>query len=192
MWERLVGSAFFELNFSLLPQGFVVRALMPQEWTQSPKHSVFLNNLMSLINCESLKEIGEMACVTPARSSRGQTYRSSFQGTISYFSFRTQWLANDTAPPTFFYVLWIELFEENPKKFHFHQPWLVLALLLPIRYGRKFPALSAFVLVVGQIVFFQCYSTPVLLRWSTLLWDGRFSFLNRNVRKIWQTAVVIL
>ena len=28
---------------------------------------------MTLINCESLKEIDEIACVTPARSSRGQT-----------------------------------------------------------------------------------------------------------------------
>ena len=161
-----------------LAQGFVVRALMPQGWVGSTNHSVFLNNLLvSLMYCESLKEISEMACVTPARSSRGQTYRSSFQGTISYFSFRTQWLANDTAPPTFFYVLWIELFEENPKKFHFHQPWLVLALLLPIRYGRKFPALSAFVLVVGQIVFFQCYSTPVLMHWPTpsLRWSFFFS-----------------
>ena len=33
----------------------------------------FLNNLMTLISCESLKEIGEVACVTPARSSHGQT-----------------------------------------------------------------------------------------------------------------------
>ena len=123
-----------------LAQGFVVRALMPQGWVGSPNHSVFVNNLLvSLIYCERLKEIGEMACVTPARSSRGQTYRSSFQGTISYFSFRTQWLANDTAPPTFFYVLWIELFEENPKKFHFHQPWLVLALLLPNDMVESFP-----------------------------------------------------
>ena len=102
VWERLVGSAFFELNFSLLLQGFVVRVLMPQEWAQSPKHFVFLKNLVRLINCESLKEIGEMACVTPARSSRGQTYRSSFQGTISYFSFRAQWLVNDIALLTFF------------------------------------------------------------------------------------------
>ena len=129
----------FQANFSLLPQGFVVRALMPQEWAQSPKYSVFLNNLVSLINCESLKEIGEMACVTPVRSSRGQTYRSSFQGTISYFSFRAQWLAKDITPPTFFQVLWIELFEENPKKFHFHQPRLVLAVLLPNIMVKNFP-----------------------------------------------------
>ena len=28
-------------------------------------------------NCESLKEIDEMACVTPARSSRGQTLKTA-------------------------------------------------------------------------------------------------------------------
>ena len=28
----------------------------------------FLNNLVTLINCESLKEMGGMECVTPSRS----------------------------------------------------------------------------------------------------------------------------
>ena len=37
--------------------------------------SGFLNNLVTLANCESLKEIGEVAGVTPARSSRGQTLK---------------------------------------------------------------------------------------------------------------------
>ena len=32
---------------------------------------------MTLIICESLREIGEMACVTPAWSSRGQTLKLS-------------------------------------------------------------------------------------------------------------------
>ena len=32
---------------------------------------------VTLINRESLKEIGDMACVTPARSSRGQTLKST-------------------------------------------------------------------------------------------------------------------
>ena len=80
----------FQANFSLLPHGFVVGVLIPLGYGGSPTHSVFLNNLVSLINCESLKEIGEMACFTPALSPRGQTYRSSFRGTISYFSFRAQ------------------------------------------------------------------------------------------------------
>ena len=94
---------------------------------------------MTLTNCESLKEIGKMACVTPAWSSRGQTYRSSFWGTISYFSFRALWFANNIAPPTFFYVIWIELFEENLRKFHFHQPRLLPALLLPEDMAENFP-----------------------------------------------------
>ena len=95
---------------------------------------------MTLTNCESLKEIGKMACVTPAWSSRGQTYKSSFWRTISYFSFRALWFANDTAPLPF-YVIWIELFEENPRQFHFHryQPRLLLALLLPNDMAENFP-----------------------------------------------------
>ena len=58
--------------------------------------------VLTLTDCESLKEIGEMACVTPAWSSRGQTCGSSFWGTISYFSFRALWFANNIAPHTFF------------------------------------------------------------------------------------------
>ena len=47
-----------------------------------------------------------MACVTPAWFSRGQTYRSSFWRTISYFSFRALWFANDTArPPSSVYTV---------------------------------------------------------------------------------------
>ena len=53
-------------------------ALIPQGLAASPNHYGFFNNLLILINCESLKEIGEMACVTPARSSRGQTLDFSF------------------------------------------------------------------------------------------------------------------
>ena len=98
----------FRADFSLLPQGFIVGAFISQGSAGSPNHSVFLNNLVTLTNCESLKEIGEMTCVTPAWSSRGQTYRNSFCGTISYFSFRALWFANDIAPPTFFM-----LFESN-------------------------------------------------------------------------------
>ena len=62
----------FSSLFSLLPQGFVVEALLPQGLAGSPNHSGFLNNLMTLINCESLKEIGEMAYIRPSRSSRGE------------------------------------------------------------------------------------------------------------------------
>ena len=47
-------------------------ALISQGLAGSPNYFVLLNNLVTLINCESLKEIGEMICVTPARSSRGQ------------------------------------------------------------------------------------------------------------------------
>ena len=60
--------------------------------------------------------------------------KSSFQGIISYLFIRAQWLANDIAPPTFSYFtifFFIEIFEKNPKKFHFYQPRLVPALLLP-------------------------------------------------------------
>ena len=62
----------FKANF-LLPRGFDAGALIPQVLAGSPNHSEVLHNLVTLINCGSLKEIGEMACVTPAWSSRGRT-----------------------------------------------------------------------------------------------------------------------
>ena len=48
-------------------------ALILQAQAGCSSYFGFLNNLVTLANCLSLKEIGEMACVTPARSSRGQT-----------------------------------------------------------------------------------------------------------------------
>ena len=68
----------FGANFGVLPLGFDVKALIPQGFTGSPNYFGFLNNLMTgflnnLIICESLREIGEVACVTSAWSSRGQT-----------------------------------------------------------------------------------------------------------------------
>ena len=140
-------------------------------------------------NCESLKEIGEMTCVTPAWSSRAQTYRSSFWGTISYFSFRVLWFANDIAPLPIFFVVWIELFEENPRKFHFHQPRLVPALLLPNDIAENFPRFlllcflsirSCSFNVIAAIV--KVFRSPgsrgprsdlVLVPWSRVGW-GRF------------------
>ena len=61
----------FRANFSLLPQVFAVGAVIPQGLPGAR------TTLDSGINCKSLKEIGEMACVTPAWSSRGQTLNSS-------------------------------------------------------------------------------------------------------------------
>ena len=63
----------FRAIFGVLPLGFNVKALIPQGITGSPNYFGFLNNLMTLIICESLREIGEVACVTSAWSSRGQT-----------------------------------------------------------------------------------------------------------------------
>ena len=54
-----------------------MKALIPQGLTGRPNYFGLLNNLMTLINCESLREIGEMACVTSAWSSRGQTLNVS-------------------------------------------------------------------------------------------------------------------
>ena len=65
----------FRVNFILLPRGFDVGALIPQVLAGSPNHSEALNNLLTLINCGSSKEIGEMARVTPTWSSRGQTLK---------------------------------------------------------------------------------------------------------------------
>ena len=50
-----------------------MKALIPQGLTGRPNYFGLLNKLMTLISCESLREIGEMACVTSAWSSRRQT-----------------------------------------------------------------------------------------------------------------------
>ena len=50
-------------------------ALIPLGLAGSPNYFGFLNNLVTVINCESLKEIDEIACVKPARSFRGQTLK---------------------------------------------------------------------------------------------------------------------
>ena len=155
-----------------LAQGFVVRALMPQGWVGSPNHSVFLNNLLvSLIYCESLKEIGEMACVTPARSSRRQTYRCSFQGTISYFSFRAQWLANDTAPPTFFMFFESNSSRKIQRSFSFINHGLYkscYSLTIWSKISRAFR-------FCASCQSDRVLSTPVLMHWPTL--SLRWSFL---------------
>ena len=65
----------FRANFGVLSLGFDVEALKPQGLTGRPNYFGVLNNLMTLIICESLREIGEMACVTSALSSRGQTLK---------------------------------------------------------------------------------------------------------------------
>ena len=46
---------------------------IPQGLVRSLNYFGFLNNLVTLIDCESLKDIGEMVCDTPAQSSCGQT-----------------------------------------------------------------------------------------------------------------------
>ena len=66
----------FRANFGGLSLGFDVKAQIPQGLSGSLNYFGLLNNLMTLIICESLREIGEMACVTPAWSSRGQTLKS--------------------------------------------------------------------------------------------------------------------
>ena len=67
----------FRANFGVLSLGFDVKALIPQGLTWRPNYFGLLNNLMTLIICESLREIGEMTCVTSAWSSRGQTLKNS-------------------------------------------------------------------------------------------------------------------
>ena len=61
----------FYSQFRVLSLGFDVKALIPQGLTGRPNYFGFL----TLIICESLREIGEMACVTSAWSSRGQTLK---------------------------------------------------------------------------------------------------------------------
>ena len=59
----------------VLSLGFDVKALIPQGLNGRQNYFGLLNNLVTLIICESLREIGEMACVTSAWSSRGQTLK---------------------------------------------------------------------------------------------------------------------
>ena len=56
-----------------------MKALIPQGLTGRPNYYGLLNNLMTLIICESLREIGEMACVKSAWSSRGQTLNVAYK-----------------------------------------------------------------------------------------------------------------
>ena len=60
-----------ELRAKQQPKGFDEGALIPQGLAGSPNYFGFSNNLVTFINCESLKEIGEMACVTPAQCHSG-------------------------------------------------------------------------------------------------------------------------
>ena len=151
-------------------------AFISQGWAGSPKHSVFLNNLVTHRNCESLKEIGKMACVTPAWSSRGQTYRSSFWGTISYFSFRALWFANDTTRPTFFLCSFNQNIQVKSKEVSFHRPQLVLALLLPNNKAENFPGFPLLCFLSIRSCFFNVIQ---LLSWCIgplCHWGGRFFF----------------
>ena len=59
--------------------GFDVKALVPQGLTGSTNYFGLMNDFMTLIICESLREIGEMACVTHVWSSRGQTLKLPLQ-----------------------------------------------------------------------------------------------------------------
>ena len=52
-----------------------MKALIPQGLIGRPNYVGLLNNSMTLIICESLRQIGETACVTSAWSSRGQTLK---------------------------------------------------------------------------------------------------------------------
>ena len=62
-----------------------MKAPIPQGLTGSPNYFGLLNNLMTLIICESLREIGDMACVTSAWSSRGQTLKFSVSALFQSF-----------------------------------------------------------------------------------------------------------
>ena len=64
-----------------------MKALIHQGLIGRPNYFGLLNNSMKLIICESLRQIGEMACVTSAWSSRGQTLKKYLTNLV--FSFRT-------------------------------------------------------------------------------------------------------
>ena len=68
-----------------------MRALIPQGSAGSLNHSGILNNLVTLKNCESLKEISEMACVESARSSRGQSMVKFPHRPILHYAF-SSWI----------------------------------------------------------------------------------------------------
>jgi len=75
VWGIFVGSTIIELISGFFSLGFDEKDLLPQGLTRSPNYFGLLNNLMTLIICESLREIGEIVCVTPAWSSCGQTLK---------------------------------------------------------------------------------------------------------------------
>ena len=57
-----------------------MKALIPQGLIGRPNYFGLLNNSMTLIIRESLRQIGEMTCVTSAWSSRGQTLKLQVLG----------------------------------------------------------------------------------------------------------------
>ena len=91
--------------------------------------------------------------------------------------------------PYLFYAIWIELFEENPKESHFHQPRLVLALLLSNDVAENFPRFLLLCFLSIRSCFFNVtaaivkvsrspgsrgpQSDLVLVPWSRVGW-GRF------------------
>ena len=107
------------------------------------------------------------------------------------FFFQSTMIRKRYSAPYLFYVIWIELFEEleNTRKFHFHQPRLVPALLLPKDMAENFPRFlllcflsirSCSFNVTAAIV--KVFKSPgsrgprsdlVLVPWSRMGW-GRF------------------
>ena len=77
LWGIFIESGILELISGFIP-GIWCEALIPQGLTGRPDYFGLLNNLMTLIICESLREISETTCVTSAWSSRGQTLNSDF------------------------------------------------------------------------------------------------------------------
>ena len=66
-----------------------MKALIPQGLIGRPNYFGLLNNSMTLIICKSLRQIGEMACVTSAWSSRGQTLKSKRSSKLLGYSLFT-------------------------------------------------------------------------------------------------------
>ena len=65
-----------------------MKVLIPQGLIGRPNYFGLLNNSMTLIICESLRQIGEMACVMSAWSSRGQTLNTIARSLLLHSVFK--------------------------------------------------------------------------------------------------------
>ena len=190
MWEGLVLSAFLELILAFYPRdllwGLLYRRDAPEVRTTLYSWITYISDPHRLWKFERNRWDGMChACLVFSWTD----LRKLFLRIHFIFFFQSSMIRKRYSAPTFFYVIWIELFGENPRKFHFQQPRLAPSLLLPNDMAENFPRFlllwflsirSCSFNVIAAIV--KVFRSPgsrgprsdlVLVPWSRVGW-GRF------------------